>query len=141
MTRILGVDIGEKRVGVAISDELGIAAHPLETIAQTTDEALIEKLKASARENGVTRIVVGLPLNMNGSLGDSANKILDFVERLKEKTGLDVVTWDERLTSVEAEKLLLGLDKSRKKRKTLSDEVAAVLILQAYMSWSQKKNV
>lgn len=127
--RILGLDVGEKRIGVAISDGLGITAQGLDTIGRN-DKASLEKI---IKEEGVSEIVVGLPLNMNGTKGERANDAILFVENLKEDFSIPVKMWDERLSTVYAEKEMLKGDLSRKKRKRLSDKLAAQLILQNYL--------
>ncbi len=131
--RILGLDIGEKRIGVSLSDPLGIMAGALTVIERKTDDAAIKQIIVLARENEVERIVVGMPRSLDGSLGKQAQAVQSFVDLLKERTELPVVTWDERLSTVAAEKILLEADMSRKKRKKVIDQVAAVLILQGYL--------
>ncbi|MFH1407297.1 MAG: Holliday junction resolvase RuvX [Candidatus Omnitrophota bacterium] len=139
--RILGVDMGERRVGVAITDESCTIAQPFTTIENKGIQELVEALKQTAEENNATHVVIGLPLNLDGTVGDSAKKILNIVEHLKQATGLEVTTWDERFTSRQAERHLIALDKSRKRRKEISDQVAATLLLQAYIDWRKKQDV
>ena len=132
--RILALDIGERRIGTALSDELGIAAHPLETIQRVSLSKDLKRLKQLAQEHAAEKIVVGLPRNMNGTLGEQAKIVLEFVERLKKVLpSIPVIMWDERLTSRAAERVLLEADLSRKKRKQKIDQLAAVLILQGYL--------
>jgi putative Holliday junction resolvase len=133
MGRILGLDVGTKGIGVAVSDELGWTAQGLHTLGRRGLDADLAALGALAREHDVERVVVGLPRNMNGTLGPQAEYVLEFAEQLKAALGLPVVTWDERLTTVAANRVLLEADVSRKKRKALVDTVAAVLILQGYL--------
>ncbi|MHC4872583.1 MAG: Holliday junction resolvase RuvX [Planctomycetota bacterium] len=132
MKRYLGVDLGTRRVGLAISDELGIIASPLRTVSvKTEDQALSEVEKAFAEENAVL-IVLGLARNMNGKIGPKAKECQNFAERLKEKN-YKVELWDERLTSIAAEKAMLEANMSRKKRKEKIDALAAQMILQSYL--------
>lgn len=130
--RILGLDVGEKTIGVAVSDELGITAQGLQTLQRKGIRADLEALHGLIREYDVEYAVVGLPMNMDGSLGPAARKTLEFVERLK---GLDipVATEDERLTTVMAEKMLIEADVRRTRRRKVIDKVAAVLILQGHL--------
>lgn len=135
--RVLGIDYGQKRLGLALSDESGLLASPLEPYSRRTLDQDLDFLTALIKEKEVRQIVVGLPRNMNGSLGEMAKEVLAFVNDLKEKTDLPVDTFDERLTSSEAERLLIQTDVSRRRRRTLRDGLAAVLILQGYLE-SQK---
>ena len=131
MQRIMGIDIGEKRIGIAASDMLGITAQPIETYTRTGREDA-EYIAKKAGELGAVTVVAGLPLNMNGSEGPSALKAREFMSEV-EKFGLKVVFQDERLTTVSAERTLLEADVSRKKRRQVIDKVAAVYILRAYL--------
>ena len=127
--RILGLDIGSKRTGVAISDELGITAQPLETI----DSKDIERVINLIEEYKVEELVVGLPLNMNGSQGPKAREVISATDSLKGKLSIPVRMWDERLTTVGIEKELIRADVSRRKRRKSIDKLAAQLILQGYL--------
>lgn len=129
----MGLDVGSKTIGVAISDELGISAQGLRTIQRKTRREDLMEIQAIISQFGIERIVVGLPKNMDGSLGRQAEAILGWIENLKEEVTLPVETWDERLSTVEASKTLLKADLSRKKRKGVVDKLAAVLILQGYL--------
>lgn len=131
--RILGLDVGSKTIGMAVSDELELVAHTLATLQRKGMEQDLRELSAVIVSQQVGAIVVGLPKHMNGSLGSSARMALDLVEALKRAVQLPVLTWDERLSTVAAEKVLLEADMSRKKRKKVIDQVAAVLILQGYL--------
>ncbi len=133
MSRIIGLDVGEKRIGVALSDELAIAAHALTVIVRDGLEKDLRKIEEILQEYSAAGIVVGLPLNMNGTIGDSAKRVLSFTDSLKKKLPVSVETWDERLTTVSSEKVLLEADLSRKKRKKVIDKVAATLLLQCYL--------
>jgi len=127
------LDIGEKRIGVSLSDELGITAQGLETINRTKLSEDIDKIRQIVTGAGVTEIVLGLPLNLDGSEGQSAQKAMDFAVILRRDLGVDVILWDERLSTVAAERSLLEGDLSRRRRKQLRDQVAATLILQGYL--------
>lgn len=137
--RIMGLDIGSHTIGVAISDELGITAQGLKTIIRKSKEEDFEEISNIISQFEIGKIVVGLPRNMNGSLGKQAEMVLQWIKNLKEKIHLPMVTWDERLSTVEASRVLLEADVSRKKRKKAIDKLAAVIILQAYMN-SMGKN-
>ncbi len=131
--RILGIDYGHKRLGLALSDEGGILASPLPVYQRRSTDQDLTFLARLAVEKEVSRIIIGLPRNMDGSLGEMAKEVLAFVDALKEKINLPVATFDERLSSTEAERVLIQADLSRKRRKTLKDSLAAVLILQGYI--------
>ena len=131
--RVMGLDIGEKRIGVALSDPLGVIASALTVVERITDEAAIRQIIDLAQENEVERIVVGLPLSLDGSLGRQAQAVQSFVELLKKGTQLSVVTWDERLSTVAAERALLEMGMKRDKRKKRRDSLAASFILQGYL--------
>jgi len=133
LMRIMGLDVGSKTIGVAISDELGITAQGFKTIKRKAMEDDFRELYAIISQFQIEKIVVGLPKNMDGSLGKQAEFVLGWIEDLKNKIQLPVETWDERLSTVEATKTLLKADLSRKKRKGVIDKVAAVLILQGYL--------
>jgi len=133
LMRIMGLDVGSKTIGVAISDELEITAQGLKTIKRKAMEDDLRELDAIISQFKIEKIVVGLPKNMDGSLGKQAEFVLGWIEDFKNKIQLPVETWDERLSTVEATKTLLKADLSRKKRKGVIDKVAAVLILQGYL--------
>jgi putative Holliday junction resolvase len=136
--RILGLDLGSKTIGVAISDELHLIAQGLFTLKRKGLQQDIRELKKLIEEQNVKKLVVGLPKNMNNTLGPSAKMVLSFIEELTKSVDLPVVTWDERLSTVAAEKALLEADMSRKKRKRVIDTVAAQLILQGYLDCQQR---
>lgn len=138
--RTLGIDFGSKRIGVAISDENGLIAHGLKTILRSAEHHELQELQAVITDYRVDRLVVGLPRNMNGSLGPAAQQVLSFVEILKAKCAVPVDTWDERLSTAEAERLLIHADMSRNKRRKIIDKVAATIILQSYLDYSNLKN-
>jgi putative Holliday junction resolvase len=133
--RILGLDVGSKTIGVAISDEMGWTAQGLETIKRDPQNTLIEKdrLKQLIKEYSVEQIVVGLPKNMNGTIGPSGEMCQQFANDIGEYFNLPIILWDERLTTAAAERMLISADVSRKKRKTVIDKMAAMLILQGYL--------
>ncbi len=131
--RILSLDVGEKRVGMALSDALGIIAQQLDTLVRRNEESDFKRIREIIEERGVTEIVVGLPLNMDGTAGPKAEEINRFVEKLKAECDVPVKIWDERLTTRQANRLLIEADISRKKRKKLDDKLAAQLILQSYL--------
>lgn len=132
MSRVMGLDIGEKRIGVALSDPLGITAQGFGVI-NAEEGKVLEELKTIAKNYDVKEIVVGLPLSLNGSIGPQAQKVIEIAQRISEVTGLPVFFWDERLSSKEAEKLLISADQSRKRRKEVKDKVSATIILQSYL--------
>jgi putative Holliday junction resolvase len=129
----MGLDVGSKTVGVAVSDELGFSAHPITTLRRTNLRHDLRELAQLVSEKGVGQLVVGLPLNMNGSEGPRAVESRKLGDALSGETKLPVVYWDERLTTVAAEKALIEADVSRKKRKEVIDQVAACLILQGWL--------
>jgi len=131
--RILGLDPGSVRIGVAVSDELGLAAHGLESIPAHPRAGVAEAVKALIRDYNVTEIVVGLPLNMDGSPGSSAEAARELAGRLEALLPGRVCLVDERLTSVQAERTLLEADVPRRRRRGLRDRLAAVLILQGHL--------
>ena len=131
--RFMGIDYGDRRVGVAVSDELMLTAQGAATIENTGEENVIREIGRLAREFGAERLVVGLPRNMNGSIGPRGELAMGFARRLGEATGLEVELWDERLTTMFAQRTLLEADVSRKKRKAVVDKMAAALLLQSYM--------
>lgn len=136
----MGLDIGSHTIGVAISDELGITAQGLKTIKRKSPDEDLEEISGIIGQFEIDKIVVGLPKNMNGTLGKQAEIVFKWIKDLKDKIHLPVVTWDERLTTVGATKVLLEADLSRRKRKGVIDKLAAVLILQGYLDQSRKWN-
>jgi len=130
--RILGLDVGEKTIGVAVSDELGITAQGVRTIRRKGIRTDLEALNTIVSEYGVELMVVGIPVSMNGSIGTAAKNVLMFVEKLKQ-LNIPVTTEDERLTTVMAERMLIEGNVRRDKRKKVIDKVAAALILQGYL--------
>jgi len=134
----MGLDIGTHTIGVAISDELGITAQGLKTLRRKSMEEDFKEIATIIGQFEIENIVVGLPKNMNGTLGKQAEIVLKWIKILIDKIPVPVVTWDERLSTVEATKVLLEADLSRRKRKKVIDKVAAVLILQGYLDQSRR---
>ncbi len=126
--RILALDVGDKRIGLAISDPLGTIAQPFMTIQNNS--TCLENIARIVREKEIGEIVVGLPINMNGTPGPRAQEVREFARRVTEAIDIAVVFIDERLTTVEAEKLMISADVSREKRKLTIDSVAAAIILE-----------
>ncbi len=133
--RILALDMGSKRVGVALSDEMGWTAQGLTVLDRKPAGQFMDKIKDLTEEHQVGRIVVGLPRRMDGSLGPEAEAVLVVVEEIKAHVGVEVDTWDERLSTVAVERVLIEADLSRKKRKKVVDKVAATYILQSYLDY------
>lgn len=130
--RVICLDVGDKHIGVAVSDALGITAHGVKTIDR---KGYLPALKVIIEEytEEIGSILVGLPKMMNGTVGVQGEKVLDFVEELKNTVQLPVIMWDERLSTVSAERAMLESGMRRKKRRMLKDKVAAVIILQSYL--------
>lgn len=142
--RVLGLDFGSKTTGVAVSDPLGFTAQGLETITRKDENKLRQtcaRIEELIAELQIERIVLGNPINMNDTLGERVEKTLAFKEMLERRTGLSVVLWDERLTTIAAEQILIESGVRRENRKVVIDKVAACLILQGYLdSLSMKKD-
>ena len=139
--RYMGLDVGDRTIGVAISDALKITAQGKETIFRQSIKQDIDRLVDLIVEYEVTRVVSGLPMNMNGTLGPQGEKTQDFMKKLEKKIkysdridrDIEIIFWDERLTTIGAQKMLIQADVSRQKRKTVIDKIAAQLILQGYL--------
>jgi putative holliday junction resolvase len=131
--RILGIDHGTKRIGIAVSDELRMIAQPLEFMPAEPFADFLERLKRIIREKEVEQLVVGMPRNMDGSYGPAAAKVQEFVALLKESITLPVALWDERLTSAQANRFLVQANVRREKRKEKADQTAAAILLQSYL--------
>ena len=134
--RVMGLDYGSKTVGVAVSDPLGLTAQGIETVWRKQENKLrqtLARIEELAAEYQAEKIVLGLPKNMNNTIGERAEKTLEFREMLERRTGLPVVMWDERLTTVEAERTLMEASVRRENRKQYLDQLAAVFILQGYL--------
>ena len=137
--RILALDVGEKRIGLAVSDPLGLTAQGLEVLTRQNPEADLARLVQVARHWGVQQIVLGLPRHLDGRLGTLAPQVLELADALQKTLGVEVVTWEERLTTREAERVLLQADLSRRRRRRVVDQLAAVLILQNYLDYRQQQ--
>ncbi len=136
--RIIGLDYGTKTVGVALSDALGITAQGVETITRKEENKLrktLARIEQIISENDVDKIVVGLPKNMNNTEGERAQACRDFAQRLEDRTGLEVILWDERLSTVSANQVLMESGVRRENRKAVIDKIAAVFILQGYLDY------
>lgn len=133
--RIMGLDFGAKFIGIAISDEAGLIASPRDTLRRSNRDKDIAWLTELARREGVEEILVGMPLSLDGSEGPQARKVMKFIKRLELHSGLHVRPWDERLTTVAAERALIEGNVSRARRKKVVDQVAAALILQGYLDY------
>lgn len=132
--RIMGIDYGDSRIGISISDPMGWTAQGLETIkVKTGINPVLDRIKELIRQYKIERIVVGLPLNMNGTIGYRGKKTLEFIEKLKSAVEIDVVKWDERLTTVLANKTMRELGVKTPRKKAVIDQIAAVYILQGYL--------
>lgn len=129
--RILGVDFGRARIGIAVSDELGMLAHPVKTIPASREAA--RQIAEIVREKNAERVVVGLPRHMNGSVGESAGEALAFAEELRKLLPCEVVTWDERLTTIAANRALRDTGRKTRDSRNVVDQVAAQMILQGYL--------
>ncbi|OFY66349.1 MAG: hypothetical protein A2Y71_15940 [Bacteroidetes bacterium RBG_13_42_15] len=135
LDRILGLDYGRRRLGISISDPLGLTAQPFTTWIVEQRSSLEERLRLFILQNNITRVVIGFPLTLKGEIGRMAREIQAFAEKLRELSGIDVILWDERLTSSQAKRFLhAGERKSRRKKENI-DQIAAVLILQNYLDY------
>lgn len=134
--RVMGLDFGSRTVGVAVSDPLGITAQGVETITRSDENKLRQtcaRIEELIREYEIETIILGYPKNMNNSVGDRAKKTEEFKTMLERRTGLEVILWDERLTTVASERILIESGVRRENRKAVIDKVAAGLILQGYL--------
>lgn len=130
---ILGIDVGTKRIGVAVSDELNLMAHPVGTIAAGPKDSLLSRLEEIVKEKQALEIVVGMPVNMNGTRGPKAGQAAEFIAWLEQRLRLPVHSWDERLTTAQGTKMLIDQDFSRKERRRVIDSLAAQILLQSYL--------
>lgn len=138
--RIIGLDFGSKTVGVAVSDELLITAQGVEIITRKSQSKLrqtLARIEELIREYGVEKIVLGFPKNMNNTEGERCEKTLEFKEMLERRTGLEVVLWDERLTTVAADRAMMEAGIRRENRKEYVDQIAATFILQGYLDYQK----
>lgn len=132
-TRIMALDPGTKRIGVALSDELGWTARPLETFERRTLAQDVAHIRRLVQEHEVHEIVMGLPIRLNGEMGPEAEGVKQFIQQLEASLDVPVVAWDERLTTKSAEELLIQANVSRKKRRGVVDRIAAAILLQSYL--------
>jgi putative Holliday junction resolvase len=137
--RVMGIDYGDARIGIAVSDAMGWTAQGVETIHRKNEEADLNRISELIRQYDVGTLVLGFPKNMNGTIGPRGELSQQFAELLKEKFGLPVILWDERLSTMAAERMLLSADVSRKKRKQVVDKMAAAIILQNYLDSKPQK--
>jgi len=135
MQRILALDLGEKRIGVAVSDEKGIIAQPVGFIKRRDWQKDIQVLRGYITSYKVTKLLIGLPKSLNGTIGPRAKLALEFARRLEVELDEEIIIWDERLTTAQAEKVLIQGGVKRRKRKLVIDKLAAVLILQNYLDY------
>ena len=133
MARIMGLDVGDKTIGVALSDPLFVTAQPFETIRRTKAKADIDRLEEIVKEKEVEQIVVGLPKNMNNTMGPQSMKVISFVDLLKKRFDIEIVYEDERLTTVQSESVLIDMNVRRENRKKQIDNIAASFILQSFL--------
>ncbi|MDU2557349.1 MAG: Holliday junction resolvase RuvX [Anaerococcus prevotii] len=138
MSRIMGLDVGNKTIGVALSDPMFLLANALETIKRKKASTDIERIKEIVEENDVKLIVVGLPKNMNNTIGPQAMRVISFVDLLKKQVDVEVVYEDERMTTIQSEAVLMDMEVRRENRKKYIDKIAATFILQTYLD--RRKN-
>ena len=131
--RILSIDYGEKRIGLAMSDPLGYTAQGLKTLERKNKKQVLADLKKICEDNGVGEVLIGLPINMNGSIGPKAKEVMEFVADAEAVLSLPIKTWDERLTSRQAGRMMTDAGVSQRKQRKSVDELAATLILQSYL--------
>ena len=136
MQRILGIDYGEARIGLALSDELGLIAHPLETMEVRTTEPA-RRIGEIAKREKVALLVLGMPRNMDGSYGPAAEKVREFIAKLEGALTVPIRTWDERLTSAQANRMLIAGNVRRQDRKQVVDKMAAAILLQSFLDTLQ----
>jgi putative Holliday junction resolvase len=137
--RVMALDYGTRRTGVAVCDELGITVRPVETIGGKNRQEALDRAAALSRELDVTQIVIGLPLNMDGSEGPAGKRVREFADRLRALVEVPIELFDERLTSREAEQRLLERGYDREERKAKADEWAAVILLEDYLSGHSRR--
>lgn len=133
MKRIMGLDVGDKTIGVAVSDPLGITAQGITTIRRKGIKSDFIQLRSIIEQYNIKEVVIGFPKNMNNTIGPQGEKVLSFIEKFKNEFETEVILQDERLTTVSAERLLIDADVSRKKRKDVIDKIAATYILSSYL--------
>jgi putative Holliday junction resolvase len=129
----MGLDVGDKTIGIALSDELALTAQPFKTLKRKGEVEDLLTIRRIVDERGISAVIVGLPKNMDGTIGRQARRVMAFAERIKATLDVPVVHWDERLSTVAAERILIQADVSRAKRKEHVDKLAATVILQGYL--------
>ncbi len=140
MGRILSLDYGQRRIGVAVSDPLGVTAQPLDTWDGLEFNQIVEKIGLLITQLGIEKIIIGLPLTLKGEKGPSVKKVEQFAKRLKRSIAIPVILWDERLTSIQAKRILHQAEEKPSRRKGKVDLIASVLLLQNYLEF-QKRSV
>ncbi len=139
--RILALDVGTKRIGMAITDELGYTVQPLTVISRRTDEKTVEEIKKIVIRYNVEKVVIGLPITLKDEIGKMAQEILTFANKLRSDLDIPIVSWDESFTTIEAEDILIKeADLSRRKQKKLKDKIAASFILESYLRGRNEAN-
>lgn len=140
--KVLGLDLGTRTCGIAISDALGMMAHGVETFRfeENQYKKAIQHVQELVKTHRVSKIVLGLPKNMNGSIGERGQVTQEFAKKLEEATNVTVILWDERLTTMQVERVLIQADVSRSKRKKVVDKMAATIILQSYLDSNQARS-
>lgn len=140
--KVLGLDLGTRTCGIAISDALGMMAHGVETFRfeENQYKKAIQHVQELVKTHRVSKIVLGLPKNMNGSIGERGQVTQEFAKKLEEATNVTVILWDERLTTMQVERVLIQADVSRSKRKKVVDKLAATIILQSYLDSNQARS-
>ncbi len=132
--KILGIDHGEARIGLALSDDLGMLAHPFETIdGRAKNAAILRQIAGLVTTKKIERVIIGLPRNMNGTYGPAADKVREFADKLKTTLSIPVQLWDERMTTLQAQRCLHDAGRNVKNSRKVIDQVAAVIILQSYL--------
>jgi putative Holliday junction resolvase len=139
LSRILGIDFGERRIGLALSDPLGITAQGLPTLDTKETKDVFTYIENIIKEKNVTKVVVGMPKNMNGSIGPKGREVEKFIQELIKKSKIDVVPWDERLSSVQSLRIMREMG-TKQKHKEVTDRISATLILQSYLDSLQREN-
>jgi putative Holliday junction resolvase len=139
LSRILAIDFGERRIGLALSDALGITAQGFPTLDTKKTKDIFTHLENIIKEKNVTKVVVGMPKNMNGTIGPKGMEVKEFIQELIKKTNIDVIPWDERLTSVQSLKAMREMG-TKQKHKEIADRISATLILQSYLDSLQRRN-
>ncbi|HDP69358.1 MAG TPA: Holliday junction resolvase RuvX [Actinobacteria bacterium] len=137
--RKIGLDVGSRRTGVALSDALCVTAQPFTTIYRSNFDDEVKTLRKLIEDHNVNEVIVGIPYSLNGTVGPQAQLVIDYIAKLRDNLNIPVLEWDERLTTVLAERSLASANLSHNKKKKLVDKVAAALILQSYLDSVQKK--